>query len=167
MIGKEFNAVMTKHSFVSRQNETMVEVSLKYTNAGDVQTFMEAFEDELDTSNIQNMFTYPVRWSKLTFDVADYDPNYYHIEFDEIEFFARLLNIQITRKSDNGIDTFEYTINLIKEVGADNADAIVAKTYLKHKEENEDGKLVAVDYPVLMRLADDPAKSRERVEDLL
>lgn len=167
MIGKEFNAVMTKHSFVVINNATMVEVALKYSNAGDVQSFMEPFERELKTTNIQNVFDYPVRWSKMTFDVSDYDPNYYHIEFDEIEFFARLTSIQVTRKTAEGIDTFDYTINFVKEVGADNSDAIVASTYLKHKEENEDGKMILMEYPVLVKLAEDPAKASASTDDLL
>jgi hypothetical protein len=103
----------------------------------------------------------------MTFDVSDYEPNYYHIEFDEIEFFARLNSIQVTRKTAEGIDTFDYTINFIKEVGADNSDAIVASTYLKHKEENEDGKMILMEYPVLVKIAEDPAKASASTDDLL
>lgn len=156
MIGKEIQGILTKYTNVppSGDNEACVQVVIKHTSSGDVQNLMSHFEKALDTTNIQSMFEYPVRWSKLVFDVSDYDPNYYLVEFDEMEFNARLQKIEVTRKTEEGIDSFDYNFHFKKEIS--DSDGKNAYIYLKHKEENEDGKKVLMDYPVLINLCDEP-----------
>ncbi len=156
MIGKEFQGVLTKYTTIppSGDSEPCVQLVIKHTNSGDVQNLMKHFEQALSTTNIQSMFAYPVMWSKLVFDVADYDPNYYLVEFDELEFNAKLQKIEVSRKTEEGIDTFDYLFHFKKEIS--DIDGKTAYIYLKHKEENEDGKKVLMEYPVLINLCDEP-----------
>jgi hypothetical protein len=156
MIGKQFNGILNKYTTMppSGDNEPCVQVVIKHTNAGDIQSLMGHFEKALDTKNIQSVFAYPVMWSKMIFDVSDYHPNYYLVEFDEMEFNAKLQKIEVSKKLDEGIDVFEYNFHFKKEIS--DGDSKNAYIYLKHKEEDEDGKKVLVEYPVTINLADEP-----------
>jgi hypothetical protein len=156
MIGKEFRGILTKYTNIppSGDNEPCVQIVIKHTNYGDIQRLMGHFEKALDTTHIQNVFAYPVMWSKMTFDVANYHPNYYLVEFDEMEFHARLQKIEVTKKNVEGIDSFEYNFHFKKEISDE--DGKTAYIYLKHKEEDDDGKKVLVEYPTTINLADEP-----------
>lgn len=157
MIGKNFRGILTKYTNVppNGENEPYVQVVIKHINEGDVQTLMTTFEQALDTTHIQNVFDYPTMWSKMTFDVSDYKPNYYLVEFDEIEFNARLQKIDIVKKNVEGIDSFEYNFYLKKEIS--DIDSKTAYIYLKHKEDDDrTGKKVLVEYSTTINLADEP-----------
>lgn len=152
MLDGEFYGVMTKHTHAFIDNEVFVKIGIKHTNVGDVQSFLSSIEDKLNIKNIKPLFAYPVRWKKLVIDTSDYEKNTFDVSFDEITFQATLNDIQISRKTKDGTDIFEYTLNFRKEVGVDNEDSVTAKTYLKYKEENEDGKMVIKEFPVELTL---------------
>lgn len=166
MIGKEIKCIMTKYTNVpaSGDVEPHVQFILKHTNVGDVQTLMGYFEKALDTTNIQSLFNYPVRWSKQEIDVSDYQPNYYLIEFDEVEINAKLQKIVITRKLDEGIDSFDYTFHFKKEM--EEQDVKIAYIYPKHKEENEDGKKILVEYSTTINIAQEPTDTSTNADIL-
>lgn len=163
MLGKEFRGILLKYTTVppSGDNEPCVHVVIKHTSDGDVQTLMKHFEKGLDINtnheNFQGPFTYPITWSKIAFDVSDFRPNYYEIEFDEMIFHGRLQKIEVTQKREDGIGSFEYQFHFKKEIN--DGDSKMAYMYLKHKEENEDGKKELVEYPVLINLVDEPSDS--------
>lgn len=155
-----FTATMTKHSFVVKNDNVFVCLAIKHTSIGDVQHFLESFEKELKTTNIDTIMSYPVRWSKTTIDTDDYD-QYMEVEFADIVFVAKLTSINISRSTKDGSDVFDYILNFRKDVEGDNKDSITAKTYLKYKEENEDGKKVIVQFPVGMKLTEAPASAQK------
>ena len=65
------------------------------------------------------------------------------------------MSIAITKKIKDGISSFDYTLSFRKDVDG-NKDSIAAKTYLKYKEENEDGKKVLVEFNVTLTPTDAP-----------
>jgi hypothetical protein len=155
MINKQFLGVMTKHTHAYIDNEVFVKIGIKHTDVGDIQTFLSSFEEKLSATNVKSLFEYPVRWKKIVIDTSDYEKNTFLVGFDEIEFDAQLQEIHVTRKNRHGLDSFEYTLHFLKEVGRDNEDSTIAKTYLKYKEENEEGKLVIKEFPVDLELLDE------------
>lgn len=157
MLNKTWDGVMTKFGHAKKDENVCVVLTLKHTNEGDVQNFLDSFEKELETNNFKQLFEFPVRWKKLSIDTSDYDKNYFSVEFDEIEFNAKLVEISVTRKTKNGIDTFDYLMTFIKEVETE--DAVAAVTYLNNKEENEEGKMVIIQYPVKLSLSEATQKS--------
>ena len=154
MLNKTWDGVMTKFGHAKKEETVCAVLTLKHTNEGDVQNFLDSFEKELETNNFKQLFEFPVRWKKLAIDTSDYEKNYFNVEFDEIEFNAKLVEISVTRKVKNGIDNFEYQMTFTKEVETE--DAVAAVTYLNNKEENEEGKMVIVEYPVNLKLVEAP-----------
>jgi len=153
MLNTNWDGIMTKHLH-GKQDETVYsKVVIKHTNEGDVQSFINSFEKELGTNNYKQLFEFPVRWKKLSIDTSDYTKNYFLVEFDEIDFNAKLVDISISRKNKNGIDVFEYMLTFIKDV--ENGDTAIAVSYLNNKEENEDGKKVFVEYSVKLTLTEE------------
>ncbi len=158
MLSGEWQGNMTKHQHVYKEEEVFVKFSIKYTSEGDVQDFLKSFQTKVGTDNLTHLFNYPVRWKKMSIDTSEYEKNYFTVGFDEIDFDAQLVDIQISRKFKNGNDLFEYVFTFIKDVGEENEDSVIAKTYLNHKEEDENGKKVVVRYPVLLTLLDKKQK---------
>lgn len=168
MIGKAFAGILHKYTNhgPSKDEDAYVEVAIKHTCVGDVQSLMKHFEKELSVSDVQKYFNYPVKLKKFTLEAEDIHPlthdNYYSIEFDEMQFYAKFLKLDVTRKFDNGTDVFDYTFVFKKEICVDDSKNVLS--YLKHKEENEDGKLVLVEYTTLINLAEQPKESNSDLE---
>jgi hypothetical protein len=70
------------------------------------------------------------------------------VVFDENEFDASLVGINISRKMKKDTEVFQYDIILSKEVGENNWDSTFASSYLNHKEPDENGKDKIVYYPI-------------------
>ena len=153
MLNKNWDGVMTKHLHAHKGEQVLSKVSIKHTNEGDVQSFLDSFEDALGNNNFKQLFKFPVRWKKMAIDTSDYEKNHFRVNFDEIEFDANLVEISITRKVKNGLDVFEYLLTFLKDVESE--DTSIAVAYLNRKEENEDGKKVIVQYPVKLELTDE------------
>jgi len=156
MLNINWQGVMTRHLHAKADEDVYSKVSIKHTNEGDMQSFLNSFEDTLETNNFKQLFTFPVRWKKLGIDTSDYEKNHFIVDFDSVQFTARLVDIAITRKCKNGIDIFEYVLSFMKEV--ENEDTSIAVAYLNRKEEDEDGKKNIVEYDVKLTLTDEKTK---------
>jgi hypothetical protein len=66
------------------------------------------------------------------------------------------MSVGVVKKVKGGISSFDYTLSFRKDVEGDK-DSIAAKTYLKYKQENEDGKKVLVEFDVKLVPTDPPA----------
>jgi hypothetical protein len=157
MLRKEgFKGVMIKHNYGVTRDNVFVNIAVKHTSNHPNQYFLESFENEAKMTNIHSLFESPIEWDNLKLKLDDY-PFFYEVEFDKIVFVARLMSISIVKKIKAGISSFEYTLAFRKDVEGDNKDSITAKTYLKYKEENEDGKKVLVEFDVILKPTDAPA----------
>jgi hypothetical protein len=165
MLGKEFRGSMTKHTYACKDNVAFVQVEIKHINANEVQTFLDKFQTILGITNVSSLFMHPVQWNKLEIPTFDYDKNYVKVEFDEIEFTGYLLNIKVVKKWVDDTETFEYTFVFSKEVSKD--DAMIATTYLKRKDENEEGKKVVTEFPTIISLIDKPTEYESVSDEIL
>lgn len=157
MLSKDgFKGVMIKHNYGVTRDNVFVNIAVKHTSNQPIQHFLESFENETKMSNIKSLFESPIEWDNLKLKLDEY-PFFYEVEFDEIVFVARLMSISIVKKVKAGVNSFEYTLAFRKDVEGDNKDSIAAKTYLKYKEENEDGKKVLVEFDVILKSTDAPA----------
>lgn len=150
-----FKGVMTKHTYGVTRDNVFVNIAIKHTSNHPNQYFLESFEKEAKLQNIDSLFQSPIEWDNLKIKLDEY-PFYYEVEFDKIVFVARLMSIGVAKKIKDGISTFDYTLSFRKDVEGDNKDSITAKTYLKYKEENEDGKKVFVEFDVILTPTDAP-----------
>lgn len=156
MINKPFKGTLTKCSHFSKDNNVLVKFTVKHSEIGQVQFFLESIEKELKHKNIMSLFDYEVQWKSITLDASDWIKNYFVLDFDESQFDARLTEIKITRKSKQGSDHFDYIMTFQKELGANNQDSIFAKTYLNYKEEDENGKKIVILFDVNLTPTEEP-----------
>ena len=163
MIGNSFTGILKKFgNFRTVDDVVVVKLSIKHSNEGSVQTFLDSFVKKLAIDGIDNNFTFPVRWKKLVFDVSDFINKTYLVKFDEVEFKADLDEISITHKFANGNELFDYNLSFTKEPSKDNLDLVIAEAYLNYKEENDAGKKEFYDFPVTMELIE---KTESQVDD--
>ena len=156
MLNKTIKSMLTKYTTLppsSKKEEASIQFVIKHSNSGDVQELMTTFEKGLKTENIQSVFKYPIMWSHISFDVSDYEPNMYKIEFDEMVLEAKLVKIDVSRKTKDGIDDFEYNFHFNKPISDD--DGKMSYIYLRRKEENDEGKKSYVLYDVKIELAEE------------
>lgn len=154
MINKVFNGTLTKHSHVCKDGKVLVKFSIKHSEVGEVQTFLQPIERELKYNNIMSLFDYEVQWKNLTIDSSDWIKRYFTVEFSDFKFEAFLTEVKITRKHKQGIDTFDYILTFQKESAND--DTLFAQTYLNYKEEDENGKKITIMFDVNLTPAEEP-----------
>ena len=156
MLGKEgFKGVMTKHTYGVTRDNVFVNIAIKHTSNYPKQHFLESFEKVAGLQNVDSLFSNPIEWDNIKLKLEEY-PFYYEVEFDSIVFVARLMSVGVVKKVKGGISSFDYTLSFRKDVEGDK-DSIAAKTYLKYKQENEDGKKVLVEFDVKLVPTDPPA----------
>ena len=152
MLNTTFPGVLTKHNHFYSENDVYVKFSIEYTSEGSVQSFMDSFDEKVAGSNIKPLFNNPIRWKKIDFDATEYEKSHMTIEFDSEILDGDLVGIMVSRKLKNGNDIFKYTLTFIKEVGHENEDSRFAKTYLKYKEEDENGKKKIKEFDVALSI---------------
>ncbi len=153
MLNRDWDGIMTKFGHVKKDEQVFTTFAVKHVNEGEVQSFIDSFEKELETNNYSQLFAFPVRWKKLVIDTSDYEKNNLRVQFDEVNFEATLTEISVTHKVKNGSDVFEYVLTFIKEVESEDTVSVV--TYLNNKEENDEGKKVFVEYSVNLALSEE------------
>ena len=147
MIDKTFSATLKKYEPVRGENNIFIKIVIKHTNHGEIQTFLNPMSKKL-ALDFEQLFTFPVRWKKMVFDTSDYDRKTYNIKFGDVEFVADLDDISITHKFLDGAEIFEYYFGFSKESSKDTLDRLMAEAYLNYKEEDENGKKIAVEFDV-------------------
>jgi len=148
MIDKIFPGTLIKHTHFYEENDVFVKFSIKHTSEGDVQSFIDSFEQKIANDSIKSLFNYPIRWKKIVIDTTDYEKCHMNVSFDEVDFDCDLTEIAVSRKIKNGAESFEYVLTFSKDVGLQNEDSAFVKTYLKYKEEDENGKKKIVEFDV-------------------
>lgn len=153
MLDKSFPAILTKHTHYYDADDVFVKLSMKFNNEGDIQTFIDSFDQKVAGGSLKNNFQYPIAWKKIVLDTTDYEKTHMTVEFDEVQFEADLVEIAVNRKLKKGVEVFEYILTFVKDVGEENEDSRFAKTYLKYKEEDENGKKKLVEFDVTLSIA--------------
>jgi hypothetical protein len=152
MLDKAFPAVLTKHTHFYEEDDVFVKFSIRFINEGDIQTFIDSFDQKVTGGDLKRNFDYPIIWKKIVLDTTDYEKTHFKVQFDEVEFDADLIEIAVNKKSKKGVVTFEYIMTFIKDVGEENEDSRFAKSYLKYKEEDENGKKKLIEFDVTLTI---------------
>lgn len=106
--------------------------------------FMGDFEKVLGVGDISRFFEAPTLWDKISFSLSLMTT----VKFDQLSFGGTLTEIVCKRKPLNEEENdFEFTLTFTKEIDQKD-DSVFVTAYLKHKEENEEGKLVPWFYDV-------------------
>jgi len=152
MLNRDFEGMLVKHSHIYIDGDVYVKFGIKHICSSTTQSFLDSFQTEIGTTNIISLFNDPINWRKMTIDTSDWQKTEMVVEFDESKFNANLKAIHITRKSKGGEESFEYVMDFVKDVGIENEDAIFAKSYLKVKEEDENGKSTLMNFVTTINL---------------
>jgi len=101
-------------------------------------------------SQFQKCLEVPVEWKTITFDT---NLPMLQVEFDSLEFPARLVAAKIRQSHKVNSTLFTYTLQFEKPIDLE-VDNLL-RTYLKQKDADEFGRLAFIHYPLsLSRLAD-------------
>jgi hypothetical protein len=133
-------------------NRCMVAITIRHNDkSGGRQTFLDSFTKETGIELTQ-AFNEPINWNKINFKISA--SLLFSVEFDEMEFEARLTNINVNRRysKKDEVDVFEYNLVFEKPTSTDTFDSVFSETYLKYTELDHDDKKVIVEFPVSLNL---------------
>ena len=140
MIGM-FPAHLSKFGATVKNEDVKVEFVITHISKNQSeQDFLCSYDDAFGT-NLSD-FVNGATWDNIKFTQA----NELDIKFDEMNLKAQLVGIKITQKETEDEVLFKYDLTFLKQQDKD-VDTYLA-TYLKRKEENEDGKSKIVEYDV-------------------
>jgi hypothetical protein len=144
------------------QNRCVVSLTIKHSDkSGGVQSFLDSFSEKTGIM-VTQAFAEPVNWNKINFKITA--NLVFSVEFDEMEFEARLSAINVARKysKKDEVDVYEYNLVFDKPTSEDNFDIAFSETYLKYTEEDADGKKSLAEFPVSLKLIE---KEYESLDD--
>ena len=140
MIGM-FPAHLSKFGATVKDEDVKVEFVITHISKNQPeQDFLSSYDESFGTN--LSKFVDGATWDNIKFTQS----NTLSIKFDEMDLKAELVGIKITQKDTEEDLTFKYDLTFLKTQDKD-VDTYLA-TYLKRKEENEDGKSKIVEYDV-------------------
>jgi hypothetical protein len=136
-----FTGFMPSYSpIVDKDGQHMFKIVFKHESSSPLQSFTKSLDKVCD---IPGKFSYsfadPIIWSSIEFN--DVSMESLIVIDDEVEFNGKLDKIKCVQKENDDGVTFTYTLTVLKEVGTDNEDARIMSSYMKVKDEDEDGKM--------------------------
>lgn len=140
----EFTGIMLKHAPIVKKNDVFANVQIKTTEFGAIRTFIRPFQMAGIEGSLDLFKESSLPWNKLNIPVSDYDL-YYNIKFDSVNFDAKLINISVNTKQVKDSSVTDYILSFNKCIEASDSNV---SYYIKHKEEDENGKMKLVEYNV-------------------
>jgi len=140
LLGTEFEATLSKFGYAIKDGDVKTRFTITYTVTDAVtHDFLATYAAQIDPP-ILDCFNNLV-WDKLSYTKNVWGMN---VKFDAMDVTADFLGINVSvKETKDGLVT-KYDINFEKEQDKDE-DTVFA-TYLKRKEEDEDGKMQVVKY---------------------
>jgi hypothetical protein len=141
MINSVFDSklIMFKNEATS-EGDVVSTFTIIHEEPGMIQDFLDPLSS-LYTNNISKCLDYP-EWKNVNYNV---DGVHLKLVFDAVEMPVELTNIKVHKKEKKDEVIFAYSLTFQKVLNA-SVDPIFATSYLKRKEENEDGKMVICTY---------------------
>lgn len=127
--------------FISKKTDDCVvdEFVLTYISKNDPnECFLKSWDEKFQTKIMSSFEN--VEWNSIVFKLYF---NNLEIKFDNLNIKADLVGIKVSRKEKHDEITYKYDLCFHKQVDPQ-IDAVFTTTYLKRKEENEDGKKVTM-----------------------
>lgn len=152
MLNKPFTGHLIKHTFRNAEGNVYTEMAIKTVATGDLQLMGGWISKALEAAkgtpvNIAHLFTAPIMWKRIVIDLENLHTEPVAVAFDEMEFEANLRSLTVSVKVKGDMVSFDYTLALSKESDTE-FDTKFATTYLKYKEEDENGKKKIVNFPI-------------------
>ena len=144
MINDVFTAHLSKFSAKVVDEDVYIEFGITHVSKNEFdQVFLDNYSDAM--GNTVNKCLNDPEWDNIKF--TQYVPNM-SIKFDVMEFNATLHTIKISKKETAEDIIFKYDLIFLKKQDKD--DDTFFATYLKHKDEDDDGKKYLTQYDVEM-----------------
>ena len=142
MLNDLFTGHLSKFGAKVVDEDVFIEFGITHISKNEPdQDFLDNFSDEFN-NNVSKCLNNP-EWDNIKFTKVIPGLN---IKFDTMDIKATLQTIKITQKETTNDLIFKYDLTFIKKQDKD-ADTWFA-TYLKHKDEDEDGKKYLTEYDV-------------------
>jgi hypothetical protein len=135
---KGFEGVLTRFAVKSNDQGVCVVFNIRHSCPGDIQVFLDTYEDVCKLENIRRLFTYPVQWKNIQLDARER----FELDFDEVHTEATLKSIKIRRtipKKHDAKEMYTYDFSFEKYIDPIDDDLKLG-VYLNQKEEDENGK---------------------------
>ena len=150
----KFDSVLTAFKLVKRGEDSFWNVQFKVSEETSIRTFPRQFSPDIDFNGVFDQSAVNDAWDKTNIPVSDYNLHYM-IDFSELSFEAKFLNIAAVRKHNND-DTWrtDYTLSFLCDPDKDTIKKLVY--YVNRKEVNPmTGKKEVVAYPTVLNPVED------------
>jgi hypothetical protein len=150
----KFDSVLTGFKLVKRGEDSFWNVQFKVSEETSIRTFPRQFSPDIDFNGVFDQSAVNDAWDKTNIPVSDYNIHYM-IDFSELSFEAKFLNIAAVRKHNND-DTWrtDYTLSFLCDPDKDTIKKLVY--YVNRKEVNPmTGKKEVVAYPTVLNPVED------------
>ena len=150
----KFDSVLTGFMLVKRGEDSFWNVQFKVSEETSIRTFPRQFSPDIDFNGVFDQSAVNDAWDKTNIPVSDYNIHYM-IDFSELSFEAKFLNIAAVRKHNND-DTWrtDYTLSFLCDPDKDTIKKLVY--YVNRKEVNPmTGKKEVVAYPTVLNPVED------------
>lgn len=145
LINDLFTGILTDFKpLVTTDGDVVKKVVLTFTSRNEPnQDFLQGFDDEFQT-DIEAHFRNP-QWDNIKF--SHVIPGLtVRFDGDAVQFEAKMVELKVTQKDTPKDLIFKYDMVFHKEQDKD-LDTFF-ENYIKHKEEDEDGKMYLVEYDI-------------------
>jgi hypothetical protein len=141
MINQVFESKLTMFkNEVTSEGDVVSTFTVIHEAPGTIQDFLDPLS-KLYSNNISKCLDYP-EWKNINYNVESV---HVKLKFDEVEMPVELTNIKVHKKEKKDGVAFAYSLTFQKVLNAA-VDPLFATSYLKRKEENDEGKLVVQVY---------------------
>ena len=150
----KFDSVLTAFKLVKRDEDSFWNVQFKVSEETSIRTFPRQFSPDIDFNGVFDQSAVNDAWDKTNIPVSDYNLHYM-LDFSELSFEAKFLNIAAVRKHNND-DTWrtDYTLSFLCDPDKDTIKKLVY--YVNRKEVNPmTGKKEVVAYPTVLNPVED------------
>lgn len=159
----KFDSVLTAFKLVKRGEDSFWNVQFKVTEETSIRTFPKQFGNDIDFNGVFDQSAVNDAWDKTNIPVSDYNIHYL-LDFSELSFEVKFLNIAAVRKQNND-DTWrtEYTLSFLCDPDKDTIKKLVY--YVNRKEVNPmTGKKEVMTYPTVLNPVEDTGNLDETQE---
>ena len=148
MIGSSFKGKLVKLANKVIDGEVVTEFVIQHNATGFHQDFLDSFSEEFNNDVSDCLKS--TEWKNIAFDTSNVHLQLVFDEQEEMKMPCELTGIKVTNKEQKeDEDEFTYSLSFTKILNS-NIDPVFATSYLKRKEEDDDGKMKVQTYEVLL-----------------
>jgi hypothetical protein len=148
MFERPFATYMTKYVPKSIDGNLYYQINLRAVVEGDLQDLLNDIDKNMTPRRAKHLFDAPIDWDNIMMKNLGYRMEVNINRYKSFEFEATLSQIKVSNKyKTNGSRVFTYDFTLLKECDDGDTDALIMINFLDLKEEDENGKKVAVPIP--------------------